>query len=182
MVSTEYTHVSVLATDLDESVDFYETVFGMERIASPSFSVPVQWLRCGNLQLHLFKRDIEPVEYFHFGLHVEDFEEVYTTIRDHGIASFDVVGGTGEEITEDTPDVYELPDGSVQMYIRDPTGNLVEVNYPDVEAIDRAIVSEIIDRNDLQPQTGEAANAVLYHEELLADIDAQCSQARSDSA
>lgn len=170
MVSSSFTHTSVLAKDLDESAQFYEEVFGMERVPSPKFSVPVQWMRCGDLQLHLFKRDIEAVDYYHFGLHVDDFEAVYRAVRDSDMASFDVVGGAGGEVVDESPDVYELPDGSVQMYIRDPAGNLVEVNYPDVEDIDRSVVTEIIDRNELIPQTGDAARAVLYHDELLADI------------
>jgi catechol 2,3-dioxygenase-like lactoylglutathione lyase family enzyme len=170
MVSSRFTHTSVLATDLDASTEFYETVFGMERVPAPNFSVPVHWLRCGDRQLHLFERDIDPVDYYHFGLHVDDFEGVYETIRDHDIASFDVVGGEGDEVVDQTPDVYELPDGSVQMYIRDPTGNLVEVNAPDVDDVDRSIVTDIVDRNDLRPQTGEAAASVLYHDELLETV------------
>jgi catechol 2,3-dioxygenase-like lactoylglutathione lyase family enzyme len=170
MPSSRFTHTSVLAKDLDESARFYGDVFGMERVPSPNFSVPVRWMRCGDLQLHLFKRDIEAVDYYHFGLHVDDFEAVYEAVRDSDMASFDVVGGTGDEVVDESPDVYALPDGSVQMYIRDPAGNLVEVNYPDVEALDRSVVTDIIDRDDLIPQTGEAARAILYHDEVLADL------------
>jgi catechol 2,3-dioxygenase-like lactoylglutathione lyase family enzyme len=170
MVRSVINHVSILAKDLEESVSFYETVFGMERIPSPNFSVPVQWLRCGDRQLHLFERDIEATDYYHFGLHVDDFESVYETILEHDIASFDVVGGSGDEIIDDTPDVYLLPDGAIQMYVRDPAGNLVEVNYPDVEEIDRSVVTEVIDRNDLIEQSGDAARSVLYYDELRDDI------------
>lgn len=170
MVSSRFTHTSILATDLEESAQFYEDVFGMERIPTPKFSVDVQWLRCGDLQLHLFNREIPAADFFHFGLHVDDFEGVYEAVRGHDIASFDVIGGEGDEVIEDSPDVYELPDGSVQMYIRDPAGNLVEVNYPDVDEIDRSIVTDIIDRNELIPQTGEAARAVLYHDDLLEEL------------
>lgn len=170
MVSSQFTHTSVLAEDLDESAQFYEDVFGMERVPTPKFSVPVQWLRCGDRQLHLFERDIEAADFYHFGLHVDDFEEVYQAVQNSDIASFDVVGGTGDEVVDESPDVYELPDGSVQMYIRDPAGNLLEVNYPNVEDIDRSVVNEIVDRNELIPQTGDAARAALYEDELLATL------------
>lgn len=170
MVESVINHVSILANDLEESASFYESVFGMERIPTPNFSVPVQWLQCGDRQLHLFKRDIDAVDYYHFGLHVDDFESVYETIQEHDIASFDVVGGSGDEVVDDTPDVYELPDGAIQMYIRDPAGNLVEVNYPDVADIDRSIVTEVIDRNDLIDQTGEAAHSYLYNDDLRDDV------------
>ena len=49
-----FTHVSVSATDLEESVRFYTDFFGMEEVPSPEFSGPVRWLRVGDLQLHLF--------------------------------------------------------------------------------------------------------------------------------
>ncbi len=48
--------VSVHANDLDQSVAFYEQLFGMRRIASPTFAFPVQWLRLRRQQLHLFVR------------------------------------------------------------------------------------------------------------------------------
>jgi hypothetical protein len=57
------------------------------------------------------------------------------------------------------------------MYVQDPANNLVEVNYPYVEDLDRDVVTEIIDRNDLIEQTGEAADAVLYHDELIEAVD-----------
>ena len=170
MVRSTINHVSVLAKDLEESTSFYESVFGMERIPTPNFAVPVQWLQCGDRQLHLFERDIEAVDYYHFGLHVDDFESVYETIREHDIASFDVVGGSGDEVVDDTLDVYELPDGAIQMYVRDPAGNLLEVNYPDVEDIDRSIVTEIIDRDNLIEQSGSAARSYLYNDDLRDNV------------
>ena len=53
-------HVSISAVDLEESTRFYEDVFGMQRIPTPAFkATSVQWLRVGDLQLHLFDRDVE---------------------------------------------------------------------------------------------------------------------------
>ena len=52
--ATGINHVSISATDLETSTRFYEEVFGMERIPTPIFETPVQWLRVGDLQLHLF--------------------------------------------------------------------------------------------------------------------------------
>src|SRR3712207_6991517 len=40
-------------------------------------------------------------------------------------------------------DMYELPDGSVQMYIRDPAGNLVELDWPDVSTLDRSVFTDL---------------------------------------
>jgi hypothetical protein len=49
------------------------------------------------------------------------------------------------------------------MYMRDPAGNLVEVNWPDIATLDRSVVDEIVRVADMQPQEGEAAEARLYH-------------------
>jgi lactoylglutathione lyase len=35
--------------------------------------------------------------------------------------------------------MYELPDGSVQMYLRDPAGNPIEVDWPDAHTLDAGI-------------------------------------------
>lgn len=157
MVTSRFTHTSILADDLEESAAFYEELFGMERVPSPRFSVPVEWLRCGDLTLHLFKRDIDAADYYHIGLHVDDFESVYQKVIDRGLAS-DFDPDVGE------PVVYELPDGAVQFYINDPTGNLVEVNYPDVDDLDRSVVTNIVKRSEQREQTGDASEARLYFE------------------
>ena len=59
-------------------------------------------------------------------------------------------------------DIYELPDGSVQMYIRDPAGNLVEIDWPDVTTLDRSVLPEFKRLGDTVPQTGDALRATLY--------------------
>jgi catechol 2,3-dioxygenase-like lactoylglutathione lyase family enzyme len=153
MVSVDLNHVSVLAEDVEESAEFYRDVFGMERIPSANFEVPVEWLRAGSAQLHLFERDMEAVPYYHFGLTVDDFESVYRQARDGGFfANWD---------DQADASVYELPDGAAQMYINDPAGNLVEVDYPDIDELDDSVLDRVVDRSDLQPQTGEAARATL---------------------
>lgn len=171
MVESRFTHTSVLADDLNESVVWYQRIFGMESIPAPDFDVPVRWMRCGDLELHLFQRDIEPAPYFHFGVHVDDFEEIYQAVLDgHIEPGFDGVG-TNEDIGDESPTVYELSDGSIQLYIHDPAGNIIEVNYHDVDDIDRDIVSEITPRKAVTEQSDEALDAKLYLDNLLVDIE-----------
>lgn len=160
MVSSRFTHASILATDLEESVEFYEEVFGMERIPSPNFTTPVEWLRVGDLTLHLFKRDIEAADFYHVGLHVDDFEHVYREVDERDIAT------TFDPETEE-PVVYELPEGAVQLYLTDPTGNLVEVNYHDVDELDRSVVTNIVPRSEEVEQDEEAMRARLYFENTV---------------
>ncbi|HXV35267.1 MAG TPA: VOC family protein [Gaiellaceae bacterium] len=145
--------MSVHADDLETSVRFYEDMFGMKRLPTPNFGMNIRWLALGDQQLHVFERDVPKPEYHHFGLDVEDFEGVYLKARERGILDGETFQGA----------VRELPDGSVQMYMRDPAGNLVEVNWPDVTTLDRSVVPEIVRVADLQPQEGEAAQARLYH-------------------
>jgi YD repeat-containing protein len=58
--------------------------------------------------------------------------------------------------------VRELNDGAVQMYLRDPAGNLVEVNWPDAGTLDRSVVTDIVRIGDERPQSAEALRASLY--------------------
>jgi catechol 2,3-dioxygenase-like lactoylglutathione lyase family enzyme len=146
-------HVSIHASDMEESLRFYVEVFGMERLPSPNFSQHVEWLRLGDQQLHLFKRDAPAPEFHHIALDVDDFEAAYLKARELGILDEIAFGAS----------VRELPGGAVQMYIRDPAGNLVEVDWPDISTLDRNVVTNITRLADERPQTGDAARAALYH-------------------
>jgi catechol 2,3-dioxygenase-like lactoylglutathione lyase family enzyme len=146
-------HVSIHASDMEESLRFYVEVFGMERLPSPNFSQHVEWLRLGDQQLHLFKRDAPAPEFHHIALDVDDFEAAYLKARELGILDEIAFGAS----------VRELPGGAVQMYIRDPAGNLVEVDWPDISTLDRDVVTNITRLADERPQTGDAARAALYH-------------------
>ena len=58
--------------------------------------------------------------------------------------------------------MYELPDGSVQMYVRDPAGNLVEIDWPDVTTLDRSVFGEIKKLGDTVEQTPDGLRSTLY--------------------
>ena len=164
MVSVAINHVSVLATDIEESTEFYCDVLGMERIPSPNFEVPVQWLQTRSGQVHLFERDIDVAEYYHFGVTVDDFEAVYErAVADDLFANWD-----------DSVDgrIYRLPDDAAQLYISDPAGNLVEVDYPDIEALDEWMLEDVVDRSEVEDQRGEAADGTLNISKLDSDSDA----------
>jgi catechol 2,3-dioxygenase-like lactoylglutathione lyase family enzyme len=152
MRATGFNHVSVVAHDLERSVRFYTEIFGMERIPTYTFAFPVQYLRLGDLQLHLFERDADAPAFHHIAIDVDDFEEAYRRARQLEIL----------EKESFFSDMYELPDGSVQMYVRDPAGNLVELDWPDVSTLDRTVVTEIARLADERPQSAEALRARLY--------------------
>jgi len=153
MIALEINHISVHADNLEKSVTFYEDVFEMRRVPSPNFGAPVEWLQCGEQQLHLFDRDVEAPTYHHFGMTVEDFEAVFDTARDQELfANWD---------DTDEPGVYSLPNGAVQVYLNDPAGNLIEVNHPDAEMLSDDIRQYIVPRSEQFDQSGEAADATL---------------------
>jgi YD repeat-containing protein len=58
--------------------------------------------------------------------------------------------------------VRVLNDGAVQMYLRDPAGNLVEVNWPDAGTLDRSVVTTMKSIADERPQSDEAMRSTLY--------------------
>lgn len=152
MRATSFNHVSIHATDLEESLRFYTEIFGMERVPSPNFRHPVEWLRLGDQQLHLFQRDTPAPEFHHIGMNVDDFEAAYKNAKELGI----------QESDSWFSHIYELPDGSVQFYLRDPARNLVEVDWPDASSLDASIVSDLKKLDDDVPQTGDALRATLF--------------------
>jgi len=150
--ATGFNHVSIHARDLEESVRFYTEVFGMEKIPTYTFAFPVQYLRLGDLQLHLFQRDTPAPDYHHIAIDVDDFEAAYLKARELGI----------HDDKAFFSDVYELPDGTVQMYVRDPSGNLVEIDWPDVTTLDRSVLPEFKKLSDDVEQTPEGLRSTLY--------------------
>lgn len=144
-------HVSVRVDDLDESVRFYREAFGLEPIVAPSFDAPVAWLRAGELQVHLYEKPGPRPDSGHFALHVEDFGAVYRFGVETGSLSR---GSHGHA-------VYVLPGGEAQMYLRDPSGNMVEVDHHDAGRW-RAEIPEMVDLADIYPQAEGADEATLF--------------------
>jgi lactoylglutathione lyase len=150
MKTTGFTHVSINAHDLDESICFYQELFGMEEVPAPDFPFPVRWLRAGDLQLHLVESDETAPGAHHFALEVDDFEAAYQKAQE-----LDIRYESGYFSY-----MYQLPDGAVQLYVRDPSENMVEINWPDITTLDRSVVTEEI--HEVAAETEEAAKATLY--------------------
>ena len=131
----------------------------MGSIPTPNFTFPVQWLRLGTQQLHIIVRPgVQAPRFHHVALNVDDFAAVYWTARErklHDESAF-------------FSKMYELPDGAVQMYVRDPAGNIVELDYRDASTIPRDEVPEYKRLADVRPQDGDAAVASLWMRQLNA--------------
>ena len=148
-------HVSVYANDMQKSVSFYTEVLGLEVIPSPTFAFPVTWMRVGDLQVHLFTRgedEYRPPAFHHFGIEMADFMAVYERVKELDL----------HEPVAFFSSVYELPDGGVQMYVRDPAGNLIELDFPDSSTIDRSRVPEYRVLADDVEQAEASRDATLF--------------------
>ena len=170
MVTARYTHVTVQADDLAASVGFYESVFGMERLPTPAFEEPIQWLHCGDRQLHVVETDAEAPALNHHALHVDDFEAVYRALADHPDATFEALPHAGGAFVDGAPPVYALPSDEVQLYVRDPAGNLVEVNAPDVDANEETAVPNVVERADVAPTPADEPTPRLYGDALSSTL------------
>ena len=145
-------HVSINARDLQESVEFYVDLLGAEPIATPNFGLPVQWLALGRTQLHLFERDLSPTSHHHLGITVDDVEPVYRAADRRG-AFDDVAFGNR---------LVELPGDVVQLYVRDPAGNLVEFDHHGVDRLPDDLRARLKKLWDFNPHTEEQMSARLF--------------------
>ena len=145
-------HVSINAVNLQESVDFYVDLLGAEPIATPNFGLPVQWLALGRTQLHLFERDLTPTSHHHLGITVDDVEPVYRAAERRGAFDDQAFGNR----------LVELPGDVVQLYVRDPAGNLVEFDHYGVDRLPDDLRARLKSLWDFHPHTEEQMSARLF--------------------
>jgi catechol 2,3-dioxygenase-like lactoylglutathione lyase family enzyme len=145
-------HVSINARDLQASVEFYVELLGAEPIATPNFGLPVQWLALGETQLHLFERMLEPSSHHHFGITVDDLEPAYRAADRRG--AFDHASFGNHLVL--------LPGDVVQLYLRDPAGNLVELDQPGADRLPDDMRARLRQLSDFNPQDDENLQARLF--------------------
>jgi catechol 2,3-dioxygenase-like lactoylglutathione lyase family enzyme len=151
-VSGRINHVSVNARDLKASVDFYVELLGAELLPTPNFGLPVQWLALGRTQLHLFERDLQPTSHHHLGITVDDLEPVYRVAERRGAFDREAFGNH----------LVELPGDVVQLYLRDPAGNLVEIDHHGADRLPDDLRAELKGLWDFNPQDAEQMSARLF--------------------
>jgi catechol 2,3-dioxygenase-like lactoylglutathione lyase family enzyme len=130
MPSVAIHHVSVLSTDLERSVQFYERVFDLKRQPRPPFATAGAWFACGHLQVHI---NVYPPGNFrqrgidrddgHFAFRTDDFEGFVDHLKAQGFR---------EDTDENDPQrmivVRKGIAGFPQVYLADPDRNIIEVN------------------------------------------------------
>jgi len=152
-MASRINHVSVNATDLDESIDFYVELLGAQPIATPNFGMPVQWLALGHTQLHLFVREeAQASGYHHLGITVDELEPVYRVAERRDAFERHAFGSH----------LIELPGDVVQLYVRDPAGNLVEIDCAGVERLPQELRAQVRRLVETHPQSDEQASGRLF--------------------
>jgi catechol 2,3-dioxygenase-like lactoylglutathione lyase family enzyme len=111
-------HVAIQVDDVDAARVFYSEVLGLTEIERPDFPVGGAWFRLGRQELHLGAADghVAP-ERQHFAVHVADLDATVAAIEAHGVS----VRKTG----------LTFPGAGYQAFLRDPSGNLIELNQPE---------------------------------------------------
>jgi len=106
-------HVSINVHDTAAAVAFYTDVLGLTvRSDRPDFSFGGAWLDLGGQQVHLLEIAVPEDRGQHFAIAVDDLDAAVRDIRDRGV-----------EVSD------PKPVGSArQSFLRDPSGNLVELN------------------------------------------------------
>lgn len=151
-MTSRINHVSINARHLQESVDFYIELLGAEVIPTPNFGLPVQWLALGRTQLHLFERDLQPTSHHHLGITVNDLEPVYRAAERLGAFDRDAFRNH----------LVELPGDVAQLYLRDPAGNLVEIDHYGVERLPEDIRTQVRGLWEFDPQSEEQMRGRLF--------------------
>lgn len=126
---TAVSHISVTVTNLEDAKTFYGGVLGLREIPRPDFGFPGVWYALeGDLALHITVKDTMPVRPAdprrfdtrdpHFALAVADADETHARLQASGLPLYDFAA---------------TPTGFRQLFIRDPTGNMIELIGPTKE-------------------------------------------------
>lgn len=118
-------HVNVHVDDLARAVAFYRDVLGLPLDDTPDQGFPSQFFRIGaEQQIHM--NEIADARQFrgHFCLVVGDFQGVFHRAKAAGAIDVEPWGR-----------VRRLPSGKMQMFVRDPAGNLIEIASTAAERI-----------------------------------------------
>lgn len=119
-------HVNVNVDDLDKAIVFYRDVIGLPLDNTPDQGFRSQFFKIGtNQQIHMNEIDDERQFRGHFCLVVPDFMGVFQRAKAANAIDLAPWGK-----------VRQLPNGKMQMFVRDPAGNLVEISSGAGESID----------------------------------------------
>ena len=134
---TRIQHVNLMVDDLDRATDFYRDVIGLAPTTTPDLGFPAQFFSIGEDQeLHVNRLDdVRPVR-AHFCLRVDDFDGVVERADAAGAIDATTWGAA-----------RRLPSGAMQLFVRDPAGNLIEISADP----DQPVATDFFDRPYAEP-------------------------------
>lgn len=152
-------HVTLIVDNLEKAGEFYEKELGLEPLPAFLFDYPTGFFKFNDeQQLHITEWEDATSFRGHICVQVDDFNQIFYRMKELNVID-----------TKPWGKVRRLPDGAMQMFIRDPSGNLVEISSAPDAKIDEAIFKDELyeeglyksNRNDYRGYRSE--NATLYH-------------------
>ena len=124
MSSFTLNHIAISVKNVDESIAFYQKVFGLKEIENTASNSQTRWLLLAeNKQLHIIPRpklEVKTNKAVHFALSTSDLDSFIQHLNALNIEYSD----WKNTITKD----YVRKDGIHQFYIQDPDGYWIEIN------------------------------------------------------
>jgi glyoxylase I family protein len=116
-----FSHVAIVATDLEQARSFYCGALGLTELPRPDLGIPGMWLRVGSLQLHFIESDTMPIPgpgFPHFALHIsaDRWDDTIVELEARGVPFL------GPPSTRSD---FGVPVRAV--FVKDPAGNTVEL-------------------------------------------------------
>lgn len=152
-------HVTLIVDNLEKAGEFYEKEMGLEPLPAFNFDYPVMFFKFNEQQqLHITEWEDTPSFRGHVCVQVDDFNAIFRRMKELNVIDIKPWGK-----------VRQLPDGAMQMFVRDPSGNLIEISSQPGSEIDKSIFEDefykagiyVSNRNDFRGYTTE--KATLYH-------------------
>lgn len=117
-------HIAISVKNVDESIAFYQKVFGLKEIENTASNSQTRWLLLAeDKQLHIIPRpklEVKTNKAVHFALSTSDLDSFIQHLNALNIEYSD----WKNTITKD----YVRKDGIHQFYIQDPDGYWIEIN------------------------------------------------------
>ena len=152
-------HVALVVSNLEAACEFYEKELGLEPLPAFLFDYPTAFFKINETQqLHLTEWPDVYSFRGHLCLVIVDINSMYWRMKTLGIIDTSPWGM-----------VRVLPSGNIQMFVRDPSGNLLELSSPPGYVIDPEILADdlfkagiyVSGRNDFRGY--KSKDATLYH-------------------
>ncbi|KOY51331.1 VOC family protein [Polaribacter dokdonensis] len=124
MRSFSFDHIAISVLDVNESISFYQDVFGFKEIENTASTSKTRWLLIDDkIQLHLIPRPKLKVvtnKAVHFAISTENLVSFSEHLESLNIQFSDWIGSVKKD--------YVRNDGVLQIYFQDPNGYWIEVN------------------------------------------------------